>query len=39
MCTAIAPEDAFDPIIHEQINKVNAMNTLSLKTKKSKRRM
>jgi sugar-specific transcriptional regulator TrmB len=28
MCTAIAPEDAFDGIIHEQINKVNAMNTL-----------
>ena len=28
MCTAIAPEDAFDSIIHEQINKVNAMNTL-----------
>ena len=28
MCTAIAPEDAFDDIIHEQINKVNAMNTL-----------
>ena len=33
MCTAIAPEDAFDPIIHEQINKVNAMNTSGLKTK------
>lgn len=28
MCTAIAPEDAFDSIIHEQINKVNAMNAL-----------
>ena len=28
MCTAIAPEDAFDDIIHEQINKVNAMNSL-----------
>ena len=28
MCTAIAPEDAFDDIIHEQINKVDAMNTL-----------
>jgi len=28
MCTPIAPEDAFDDIIHEQINKVNAMNTL-----------
>ena len=27
-CTAIAPEDAFDGIIHEQINKVNAMNAL-----------
>ena len=28
MCTAISPEDAFDNIIHEQIEKVNAMNTL-----------
>jgi len=28
MCSAIAPEDAFDNIIHEQIDKVNAMNTL-----------
>ena len=28
MCTGIAPEDAFDEIIHEQINKVNAMNSL-----------
>ncbi len=28
MCTAIAPEDAFDEIIHEQIDKVNGMNTL-----------
>ena len=27
-CTAIAPEDAFDEAIHEQINKVNAMNSL-----------
>lgn len=27
-CTAIAPQDAFDGIIHEQINKVNAMNSL-----------
>jgi len=27
-CTAIAPEDAFDGVIHKQINKVNAMNTL-----------
>ena len=35
MCTAIAPEDAFDPIIHEQINKVNAMNTLVSKLKKA----
>ena len=33
MCTAIAPEDAFDSIIHEQINKVNAMNTLVSKLK------
>jgi len=35
MCTAIAPEDAFDSIIHEQINKVNAMNTLVAKLKKT----
>ncbi len=35
MCTAIAPEDAFDSIIHEQINKVNAMNTLISKLKKA----
>lgn len=28
MCTAIAPDDAFDDIVQEQINKVNAMNTL-----------
>ncbi len=35
MCTAVAPEDAFDPIIHEQINKVNAMNTLVSKLKKA----
>lgn len=33
MCTPIAPEDAFDSIIHEQINKVNAMNTLVSKLK------
>ena len=30
MCTAISPEDAFDDVIHVQINKVNAMNTLCL---------
>jgi sugar-specific transcriptional regulator TrmB len=35
MCTAIAPEDAFDGIIHEQINKVNAMNTLISNLKKA----
>lgn len=35
MCTAIAPEDAFDDIIHEQINKVNAMNTLVSNLKKT----
>ncbi len=35
MCTAIAPEDAFDEIIHEQINKVNAMNTLVSSLKKA----
>lgn len=34
MCTAIAPEDAFDDIIQEQINKVNAMNTLVTNLKK-----
>jgi len=34
-CTAIAPEDAFDGIIHEQINKVNAMNTLVSNLKKA----
>jgi sugar-specific transcriptional regulator TrmB len=33
MCTAIAPEDAFDEIIHEQINRVNAMNSLITKLK------
>ena len=35
MCTAIAPEDAFDGIIHEQINKVNAMNSLVSNLKKT----
>ena len=35
ICTAIAPEDAFDGIIHEQINKVNAMNTLVSSLKKA----
>ncbi|MGY5142562.1 MAG: TrmB family transcriptional regulator [Nitrosopumilus sp.] len=35
MCTAIAPEDAFDDIIHEQINKVNAMNSLVSNLKKA----
>lgn len=34
MCTAIAPEDAFDNTIQEQINKVNAMNTLVSNLKK-----
>jgi sugar-specific transcriptional regulator TrmB len=34
MCTAIAPEDAFDEIVHEQINKVEAMNTLVSRLKK-----
>jgi len=33
ICTSIAPEDAFDYIVHEQINKVNAMNTLVTKLK------
>lgn len=35
MCTAVAPEDAFDSVIHEQINKVNAMNTLVSNLKKA----
>ena len=35
MYTAIAPEDAFDEIIHEQINKVNAMNSLITLLKKT----
>ena len=35
MCTAVAPEDAFDSIIHEQINKVNAMNALISNLKKA----
>jgi sugar-specific transcriptional regulator TrmB len=34
MCTGIAPEDAFDEIVHEQINKVEAMNTLVSRLKK-----
>ncbi len=34
MCTGIAPEDAFDEIVHEQINKVDAMNTLVSRLKK-----
>ncbi|MGQ0771144.1 MAG: TrmB family transcriptional regulator [Nitrososphaerota archaeon] len=34
MCTGIAPEDAFDEIVHEHINKVEAMNTLVSKLKK-----
>lgn len=34
MCTCIAPEDAFDEIVHEHINKVEAMNTLVSKLKK-----
>ncbi len=33
MCTAIAPEDAFDELVQEQINKVNAMNSLVTKLK------
>lgn len=35
MCTAVAPEDAFDSVIHEQINKINAMNTLVSDLKKA----
>ena len=34
MCSAISPDDAFDEIIQEQINKVNAMNTLISNLKK-----
>ena len=34
MCSAISPEDAFDEIIQEQINKVNAMNILVSNLKK-----
>ena len=34
LCTAIAPEDAFDDIVQDQINKVNAMNTLVSNLKK-----
>jgi len=33
-CTAIAPEDAFDDIVQDHINKVNAMNTLVSNLKK-----
>ncbi len=35
MCTAISPEDAFDEIIHEQIDKVNGMNALVTNLKKA----
>jgi sugar-specific transcriptional regulator TrmB len=33
MCTGIAPEDAFDEIVQEQINRVNGMNSLVTKLK------
>jgi len=33
MCTAISPEDAFDEIVQEQINRVNGMNSLVTKLK------
>ena len=33
-CTAVSPEDAFDDIVHEQIDKVNAMNSLVSSLKK-----
>ncbi len=33
MCTAISPEDAFDEIVQEQINKVNGMNSLVTRLK------
>jgi len=35
MCTAIAPEDAFDDIIQDQINKINEMNALVSNLKKT----
>ena len=35
ICTAISPEDAFDEIIHEQIDKVNGMNALVTNLKKT----
>ena len=34
MCTPIAPEDAFDNIVQEQINKLKAINTLFSNLKK-----
>ena len=34
MCTGISPEDAFDEIVQEQINKVNGMNSLVTKLKR-----
>ena len=34
MCTAVTPEDAFDSVVEEQINKVNAMNSLVSNLKK-----
>lgn len=33
MCTAIAPEDAFDELLQEQISKINGMNNLVTKLK------
>jgi len=33
MCTGIAPEDAFDELVQEHINKVNGMNNLVTKLK------
>lgn len=33
MCTGISPEDGFDEIVQEQINKVNGMNSLVTKLK------
>lgn len=34
MCTAVSPEDAFDTIIDEHIQKVNAMNSLVVNLKR-----
>jgi len=35
ICNAIAPEDAFDELIHDQINRVNGMNSVVTKLKRT----